>query len=287
MKPKKILIIRNDHIGDMILTTGIFRELKKEFPNSELTVIVSKANRSMIENNLNVDEILVADHGKKLLKNWKGYPKLWKKIKNKNFDIGIDLRGDFLNIFFLMFLTRVRKRIGLHKGRLSKLFLDYGRIRDIKKHEIQNMFDVVNEGLGINLKNLKPEIFVSNSDRKDLSELIKKNKPTKVFTHSIEDPHPDHRAVHKITKEIYAQISGKKPELYVYSIWNPVSIKTSWPKMYVDITKSFSKKLKALKEYPSQRFQAIYPLMVFVFWRAFKNGLKIRKRMAETFYRVK
>jgi N-acetylglucosamine malate deacetylase 1 len=120
-----------------------------------------------------------------------------------------------------------------------------------------------------------------------LLELIKKNKPTKVFTHSIEDPHPDHRAVHKITKEIYAQISGKKPELYVYSIWNPVSIKTSWPKMYVDITKSFSKKLKALKEYPSQRFQAIYPLMVFVFWRAFKNGLKIRKRMAETFYRVK
>jgi heptosyltransferase II len=190
MKPKKILIIRNDHIGDMILTTGIFRELKKEFPNSELTVIVSKANRSMIENNLNVDEILVADHGKKLLKNWKGYPKLWKKIKNKNFDIGIDLRGDFLNIFFLMFLTRVRKRIGLHKGRLSKLFLDYGRIRDIKKHEIQNMFDVVNEGLGINLKNLKPEIFVSNSDRKDLSELIKKNKLKKFICVCPDASHP-------------------------------------------------------------------------------------------------
>lgn len=131
---------------------------------------------------------------------------------------------------------------------------------------------------------------------KKLLRIINREKPTKIFTHSSSDTHlsqgllqgkDDHKAVHKITMELVEKIEAKKPEVYVYSIWTPVSFKTSYPIFYVDITKTFGKKLKALNLFKSQRFNAIYPLMTLVFHRAIVSGLKIKKRFAESFYRIK
>lgn len=119
-----------------------------------------------------------------------------------------------------------------------------------------------------------------------LLQLFRKEKPTKVFTHSGEDPHSDHKAVNKITLEIYDKIKTK-PELYIYSIWNPVSFKTQFPILYVDVSTTFGRKLKALHLFKSQWFNAIYPLMTLVFHRALVGGLRIRKKFAESFYRIK
>lgn len=121
---------------------------------------------------------------------------------------------------------------------------------------------------------------------KEIYNLINKFHPSKIFTHNSEDPHPDHRAVHKITMDLFDQLKNK-PEIYTYSVWNPVSFKTNYPILYVDVSSTFMTKLKALKQFPSQRFNAIYPLLILIFYRAIKEGLKIRKLFAESFYRIK
>ncbi len=190
MKPKKILVIKNDHIGDMILTTGVFRELKKEYPKAKITVVASNANKSMLESNPYINEVIVVDHGKKFLKNWKNYSSLKKRIRDEKYDVAIDLRGDFLNIFFLMYLTGIKKRLGFYKSNWSKMLLNFGKKRDIEKHEIKNMFEVVNEGLGIKRKNIKPEIFVSEKDKKELVEYIAKNKLDKFVCVCPDASHP-------------------------------------------------------------------------------------------------
>ncbi len=133
--------------------------------------------------------------------------------------------------------------------------------------------------------------FVKDYQEKELKtkllKLIKEHKPSKIFTHSSEDPHPDHRAIHKITLELWEKLTGPRPEVYTYSIWNPVSFKTTYPVLIKNITKTFSLKLRALKLFPSQRFHAIYPLSLLIFYRAIKDGFKIKKRFAEKFYRIK
>jgi LmbE family N-acetylglucosaminyl deacetylase len=121
---------------------------------------------------------------------------------------------------------------------------------------------------------------------KDFLKILNKEKPTKIFTHSGEDPHGDHKAVHKITLELIKKLKFK-PELYIYSIWNPVSFKTNFPTLYVDVSKTFSKKLKASHLFRSQRINAIYPLMTLIFHRAIIAGLKLRKKFGESFYRIK
>lgn len=121
---------------------------------------------------------------------------------------------------------------------------------------------------------------------RQLIRLVNRCQPTKIFTHSNEDPHPDHRAVHQITMEIWKK-TRRKPEVYIYSIWNPVSLKTRYPALYVDISTTFKTKLQALRRFPSQRYNAIYPLLLLVLFRAVKDGFHIGKSFAENFLKVR
>lgn len=129
------------------------------------------------------------------------------------------------------------------------------------------------------------EEYEEGKIEKKLINILEKHKPSKIFTHSSEDPHPDHKAINKITLDLLKK-TKVKPDVYIYPIWNPVSLKTKHPSLYEDISKTFTLKLKALKVFQSQRFNAIYPLMALVFFRAIKNGLKIRKKFAEMFYKI-
>ena len=79
-----------------------------------------------------------------------------------------------------------------------------------------------------------------------VKRLVSRYKPTRIFTHSDDDPHPDHRSTYQLTLKFQESLSEPKPELYVYSVWNPVSLKTTCPTLYEDITSTFSLKLNAL-----------------------------------------
>ena len=56
---KKILFLRYDRIGDMIITTPIFRELKDKFPHVSITVLASKSNHEVLINNPYIDNIVI------------------------------------------------------------------------------------------------------------------------------------------------------------------------------------------------------------------------------------
>jgi ADP-heptose:LPS heptosyltransferase len=56
-KSSKVLMLRYDRIGDMVITTPIFRELKKSYPNIEINVLASHANHMILKNNPYIDSI--------------------------------------------------------------------------------------------------------------------------------------------------------------------------------------------------------------------------------------
>ena len=56
-KAKKILFFRYDRIGDMIVTTPVFRELKLANPNVHITVLASNANKDVLTNNPYIDSV--------------------------------------------------------------------------------------------------------------------------------------------------------------------------------------------------------------------------------------
>jgi ADP-heptose:LPS heptosyltransferase len=58
----KVLMLRYDRIGDMIITTPVFRELKKAYPNIEINVLASKVNYTVLNNNPYVNKVYLSNN---------------------------------------------------------------------------------------------------------------------------------------------------------------------------------------------------------------------------------
>ena len=183
------------------------------------------------------------------------------------------------------------------RNKVLAVVFSYGELSHpwLKKKVVQKMRYKETEDASKLLKcksiffDLKEGKFLDDYDAKNLKEsliqLLEKEKPTKIFTHSHEDPHPDHRAIHEITLEVFNELK-EKPEVYMYSIWNPVSFKTQYPSLYVNVSKTFSLKLKALWKFKSQKVHVSYPFILLMY-KAIKDGIKMRTRFGEHFFRIK
>jgi len=120
-----------------------------------------------------------------------------------------------------------------------------------------------------------------------LASIIRKKKPEKIFTHSLDDPHPDHSIVHNSVLHSLKE-SGYACGIYTFDIWNPVNIgKRKFPRLYIDISKTFGKKIEALRCFKSQRINAMIPLLWSVYIRAITNGIQNGTRFAEVFYKIR
>ena len=84
-KAINILFLRYDRIGDMVITTPVFRELKLAYPEINITVLASKANQCVLLNNPYVDRI-ITNHKNNLLKD---LPTLLALRKEK-FDVCVE-----------------------------------------------------------------------------------------------------------------------------------------------------------------------------------------------------
>lgn len=121
---------------------------------------------------------------------------------------------------------------------------------------------------------------------KKLAKILLKLRPTKIFIHSFIDPHPDHRATYKITREVI-KTTRLKPDIYMFDIWNPITVKKSHlPRMYVDITDTFKIKTKALKCFPSQ-WSSMIALTWNVYVKAIIHGFHIHKKFGERFFKIR
>ena len=83
-KPAKILVVQIGKLGDMILTTPLFRNLKRLYPDSKLTVLASERNSEIAQYHPAVDKVLV--YKKSSLKTFQ----LLFYLKSHTFDIWID-----------------------------------------------------------------------------------------------------------------------------------------------------------------------------------------------------
>jgi len=130
------------------------------------------------------------------------------------------------------------------------------------------------------------EEFKKKNIGKMLADIIQKFKPEKIFTHSIDDPHPDHRAVNIIVLKLVDAINYGK-EIYTFDVWNTIRIrKKEEPRLVVDTSSTFKLKIKALRCHKSQRV-AFFSLLWNVYRKDFFNGLANNCRFAEVFYKVR
>jgi LmbE family N-acetylglucosaminyl deacetylase len=181
--------------------------------------------------------------------------------------------------------------------RIITVVLSYGELthvwykpKEIIKTRINESLkaDQIIKGHGVYFFGLKEGRFLKEFTRKKVNELVKLFKrfpPSKLFTHTTDDSHPDHVATAKLVLSICKAKRISAP-VYGFDIWKTVNLRhRQHPKLIMDITPTFETKIKALRCFKSQAL-SIYQLLIKVHYNALMQGLKHGYQYAEVFYRM-
>ncbi len=119
VRPHRVLYLRHDKIGDMILSTSLINAIAASHPTITLDVLASPANAPVLLGNPNVSSVLTWDKAKPLK-----YVKLLHDLRRARYDAVIDcmILAPSTTTLLLMLASGARHRIGVG-GRINDYVL--------------------------------------------------------------------------------------------------------------------------------------------------------------------
>ncbi len=120
-----------------------------------------------------------------------------------------------------------------------------------------------------------------------IRRMIRQYKPEKIFTHSLDDPHPDHRAVYRFVTSL-AEKMKFRGDIYSFNVWNFFfNLRNrQLPRLIVDISDTMRYKVEAFRKHKSQWIVQLQ-FMWSVYAQAILNGLIYRYKYAEVFFKIR
>lgn len=184
---KKILIVRLDEIGDMVLTTPFLRELRRNYPKAEITLVVKPAVYNLVELCPYVDKI------KKFTKingRWAVFQNINRAKKfaynelEQDYDLAIVPRFDSDLDYMagaIAFYTGAGRRIGYapwvlpRKSKsdagLEGFYTDFVPAREGVCHEVERNLDILRY-LGCTIENTSLELWIDKHDEQVAKKLL-------------------------------------------------------------------------------------------------------------------
>lgn len=101
IEDKKILLVRNDNVGDLICTTPAIEALRKKYPNNQIDIVVNSYNYDAIYKNPFIDKIYCytkPKHKKSKLEKIKagfGKLKMLMDIRKEKYDVVVIFRSGY------------------------------------------------------------------------------------------------------------------------------------------------------------------------------------------------
>lgn len=171
-RQRRILIVRQDRVGDVVVTTAIPREIKKQWPDSYIAVLVSFYTKDIYLNNPYVDEIIINEDLQ-----WKGAREFFSRvsfIRRFKFTHALMLLPSE-SINYLLFLSGIRHRYGV--GYKFYQFITF--VKGISRHkyiplrhEADYCMDLA-RAIGIKSSNIITEIYLSGEEREKVRNIRK------------------------------------------------------------------------------------------------------------------
>ena len=143
-KRKNILFINFGGLGDEILFLPSIISVKKEFPDSKITLALEPRSKGITNLTDIIDETLFADIKLKGLGKYIELLKLLFNIWTKKFDIVISSGSNkFISLF--LFMTLIKKRYGYNSGKLSEFLLTKAVKLNKKQYAVNMYHDLVRD----------------------------------------------------------------------------------------------------------------------------------------------
>lgn len=168
---KNILVVRLDHIGDVICTLPAIGALKERFPQAAMTVLTGVEGRELLKENPLVGRVIVFrnhwfSRGKRF--DPLEYFRVVFQLRASKFDLGYDFRGDIRNIL-LMFLGGVKFRVGYGIAGGSGLLHQTGDY-DERRHQIDLNLKLLTGD--IPEKKYKPKLYLNPNEMNEAKQVL-------------------------------------------------------------------------------------------------------------------
>jgi len=181
---KKILVIQNKRIGDVLLASLIASNIKQVYPNSVIDYMVYDYTTGVIENNPDIQNIIIINE--KELKKIPNLIKLILKIRKDRYDIIFDPYAKLQSRLICLF-SKAKVRVGFKKrekdpilnfythsvGFLKEKSKPCGKAIEDRVHLVTSVFDVENPVY-------EPKIYLSEKE-KQYDKLSTYHKPVIMF----------------------------------------------------------------------------------------------------------
>ncbi|MCB4756233.1 MAG: lipopolysaccharide heptosyltransferase II [Elusimicrobia bacterium] len=154
----RILVIRFSSLGDVVLTTAIFPNLKAHWPAAEVTVLTRRAYADVFDGNPYVDHVRVFDPREQ------PFSKLTKEVREEGFDLCIDLQGN-VRSFLVRMIGGVARAILVEKSLWARWALVWFKRESpsLRRSVREKILDCLGP-LGVGAKFSETQLFPSNTD---------------------------------------------------------------------------------------------------------------------------
>jgi ADP-heptose:LPS heptosyltransferase len=138
----RILVVRTDRIGDVILTLPMAHVLKRQFPASRVAMLIREYTAELVALHASVDDVLFDDEG--------GHPlalrKLVAQLRAGNFDVVFHTHPRF-RLAIATFMAGIPVRVGTGYRWYSFLFNRkvYEHRKDAHRHELEYNLNLLSE----------------------------------------------------------------------------------------------------------------------------------------------
>ncbi len=116
---QRVLILRNQGIGDLILITPAIRAIRAAHPGAHIAIMVGDWSKSAIEGNTHLDEVIAYPDQWIQRKNPWGYVRLIKRLRKNRFDIAYIFHSHPF-IHLMVVLAGIPRRYGFYDPKLRK-----------------------------------------------------------------------------------------------------------------------------------------------------------------------
>ncbi|MEK7851928.1 MAG: lipopolysaccharide heptosyltransferase II, partial [Deltaproteobacteria bacterium] len=137
---KKILVVQTAFPGDIVLTTPLFKALKKRFPESKLTLLTTPSGDELLRDIKEIDSLITYDKKGKD-RGMSGFAGLVGQLRDGRFDICFSPHRSYRTAL-LLYGAGIPVRVGFSGASLSFL---YSRkiYRDPSRHEVERVLSLL------------------------------------------------------------------------------------------------------------------------------------------------
>ncbi len=180
--PRRILVIRVDLIGDLVMSLTALHALHQSYPDAEIDLLGLPSSVAIVREDPEISHIFSYDpnvwrrpQALLSMKNWREGWQLYRRLRARRYDLAISLYGNVAAL--LAVLSRATRRVGYRRESYVGFMTDgiagqHWQPRD-HKHEVDYCLELAQAaGATVTPADRVPHLFVGPKARHEIDQMI-------------------------------------------------------------------------------------------------------------------